>query len=409
MPVFEYQALDEKGRKRKGILNGESLAAAKQKLREEGLYPVEIWETSEQEGGPPRKRDFALLRFRGVGSRDLSAMTRELATLLGAGLPLVPSLSSLLVQTANPRLKKILAEIREEINEGESFAGSLSRYPRVFSPFYVNMVRAGETSGTLHLVLERVADYTEMQQALRGRVLASLAYPIFMFLVGASVLFFLTTFIIPKITSIFQEVHQDLPLITKILIGTSETVRSWWWGILIVAAGAFVSLRMAVRKSGRWAFAVDRIKLKMPLTGAIFHKILLARFSHTLGTLLGSGVPLLTALEIAKRVVHSGPMAEAVEKTRGDVAEGKSLAGTLSESGLFPPFVIQMISVGEQSGSLETMLLKVSRSCEEEASSRLVILTSLLEPVMILVMGALVAFIVVAILLPIFEMNQLIR
>lgn len=409
MPVFEYQALDEKGRKRKGILNGESLAAAKQKLREEGLYPVEIGETSEQEGGPQRKREFALLRFRGVAGRDLSAMTRELATLLGAGLPLVQSLSSLLAQTANSRLKKILAEIREEINEGESFAGSLSRYPRVFSPFYVNMVRAGETSGTLHLVLERVADYTEMQQALRGRVLASLAYPVFMFLVGASVLFFLTTFIIPKIASIFQEMHQDLPLITQILIGTSDVVRSWWWGMLIAAAGAFFALRLAVRKSGRWAFTLDRIKLKIPLTGNIFHKILLARFSHTLGTLLGSGVPLLTALEIAKRVVHNGPMAEAIEKTREDVSEGKSLAGTLSESGLFPPFVIQMISVGEQSGSLETMLLKVSRSCEEEASSRLVVLTSLLEPVMILVMGALVAFIVVAILLPIFEMNQLIR
>lgn len=409
MPVFEYQALDERGRKRKGILNGESLAAAKQKLREEGLYPVEIGETSEQEGDPQRKREFALLRFRGVAGRDLSAMTRELATLLGAGLPLVQSLSSLMAQTANPRLKKILAEIREEINEGESFAGSLSRYPRVFSPFYVNMVRAGETSGTLHLVLERVADYTEMQQALRGRVLASLAYPVFMFLVGASVLFFLTTFIIPKIASIFQEMHQDLPLITRILIGTSDVVRSWWWGMLIAAAGAFFALRLAVRKSGRWALTLDRIKLKIPLTGNIFHKILLARFSHTLGTLLGSGVPLLTALEIAKRVVHNGPMAEAIGKTREDVSEGKSLAGTLSESGLFPPFVIQMISVGEQSGSLEAMLLKVSRSCEEEASSRLVVLTSLLEPVMILVMGALVAFIVVAILLPIFEMNQLIR
>ncbi len=409
MPVFEYQALDEKGRKRKGILNGESLAAAKQKLREEGLYPVEIGETSEQEGGPQRKREFALLRFRSIAGRDLSAMTRELATLLGAGLPLVQSLSSLLAQTANSRLKTILAEIREEINEGESFAGSLSRYPRVFSPFYVNMVRAGETSGTLHLVLERVADYTEMQQALRGRVLASLAYPVFMFLVGASVLFFLTTFIIPKIASIFQEMHQDLPLITQILIGTSDVVRSWWWGMLIAAAGAFFALRLAVRKYGRWAFTLDRIKLKIPLTGNIFHKILLARFSHTLGTLLGSGVPLLTALEIAQRVVHNGPMAEAIGKTREDVSEGKSLAGTLSESGLFPPFVIQMISVGEQSGSLEAMLLKVSRSCEEEASSRLVVLTSLLEPVMILVMGALVAFIVVAILLPIFEMNQLIR
>lgn len=409
MPVFEYKALDEKGRKRKGILNGESLAAAKQKLREDGLYPVEISETSEKEGDTRRKKGLAGLRFRSVGGRDLSAMTRELATLLGAGLPLVPSLSSLMVQTANPRLKKILAEIREEINEGESFAGSLSRYPRVFSPFYVNMVRAGETSGTLHLVLERVADYTEMQQALKGRLLASLAYPVFMFLVGTSVLFFLTTVIIPKITSIFQEMHQDLPLITKVLIGISGAVRSWWWGILIVAAAAFVSLRMAVRKSRRWAFAIDRLKLRAPLMGTIFHKILLARFSNTLGTLLGSGVPMLTALEIAKRVVHNGPMAEVIEKTRGDVSEGRSLAGTLSESALFPPFVIQMISVGEQSGSIETMLLKISRSCEEDASSRLSVLTSLLEPVMILVMGALVAFIVVAILLPIFEMNQLIR
>lgn len=408
MPVFEYEAFDGKGRKRKGILDAESLAAVKGKLREKGHYPIEVRETTEKEA-PGGKVYFGRFRLRGASHRDVSAMTRELATLLGAGLPLVPALSSLLDQTANPRLRKILAEIREQINEGESFAGSLAGYPRVFSPFYVNMVQAGETSGTLHLVLERVADYTEMQQALRGKITASLAYPFFMFFVGALVLFFLTTVIIPKITSIFEEVNQDLPLITEILLGVSETVRSYWWAMALVATFLFIAVRLGVRRSEKWAFFMDRLKLKAPLAGTVFHKVLLARFAHTLGTLLQSGVPLLTALEISRRVVHNRPMASVIERAGAELAEGRTLADTLSGSDLFPPFVIQMISVGEQSGALENMLLKVSRSYEEEAASRLVVLTSLLEPVMILVMGLLVAFIVVSILLPIFEMNQLIR
>jgi len=257
MPVFEYDALDGKGRKRKGIVDAESLAAAKQKLRESGHYPIDISETTEKEG-PRRREDLVRSWLRGVGFRDLSAMTRELATLLGAGLPLIPSLSSLLSQTANPKLKKILAEVREQINEGESFAASLANYPRVFTPFYINMVRAGETSGTLHLVLERLADYTEMQQALRGKIKASLAYPIFMFLVGTLVLFFLTTVIIPKITAIFEEVNQDLPLITQILMGASDAVRSYWWGIALAVAFFLFVLRLGIRKSERWAFFMDR-------------------------------------------------------------------------------------------------------------------------------------------------------
>lgn len=203
--------------------------------------------------------------------------------------------------------------------------------------------------------------------------------------------------------------NQDLPLITEILLGVSETVRSYWWAMALVAALVYIALRLGVRRSEKWAFFMDRLKLKVPLAGTVFHKVLLARFAHTLGTLLQSGVPLLTALEISRRVVHNRPMASLIERAGTELAEGRTLADTLSGSDLFPPFVIQMISVGEQSGALENMLLKVSRSYEDEAASRLVVLTSLLEPVMILVMGLLVAFIVVSILLPIFEMNQLIR
>ena len=409
MPVYEYRALDIKGKSLKGIIDAESVFAARQRLRETNIFPVDLKETSaEEKNKAPTGRSIYAL-FNRVSLQEVSVMTRQLATLLGASLPLVPSLTALISQTTNPRLKKTLAQIKEEVNEGKSLARSISNYPGIFSPFYINMVRAGEASGALDIVLERVADFNESQQALRGKIKAALAYPLFMFLIGSIVLFFLTTFIVPKITGIFSEMHQTLPGITIFLISISGFLKSFWPAIVLIIIGSFIGLRYMFTKTLRGQYLWDKIKLKMPLFGSLTHKMAVARFSRTLGTLLESGVPMLTALSIVKNIVNNRLIADSIAEASRDVEEGQNLSATLSRSRLFPPIVTQMISAGEQSGTLEKMLYKVSDSLETEVESNITMMTSMLEPVMILVMGLLVGFIVISILLPIFEMNQLIR
>ncbi|MCK4467218.1 MAG: type II secretion system inner membrane protein GspF [Desulfobacterales bacterium] len=409
MPVYEYRALDIRGKSLKGIIDAESVFAARQRLRETNIFPVDLNETSvEEKNKMPTGRSIGTL-FNRVSLREVSVMTRQLATLLGASIPLVPSLTALISQTTNPQMKKTLAQIKEEVNEGSSLAWSISHYPGIFSPFYINMVRAGEASGALDIVLERLADFNESRQALQGKIKAALAYPMFMFLIGAIVLFFLTTFIVPKITGIFSEMHQTLPGITIFLISISGFLKSFWPAIVLIIIGSFIGLRYLFAKTLRGQYLWDKIKLKMPLLGSLTHKMAVARFSRTLGTLLESGVPMLTALSIVKNVVNNRLIADAIAEASINVEEGRNLSATLSKKRLFHPIVTQMISAGEQSGTLEAMLYKIADSLETEVESNITMMTSMLEPVMILVMGLLVGFIVVSILLPIFEMNQLIR
>ena len=336
-------------------------------------------------------------------------MTRQLATLLGAGLPLVQSLTTLIAQTSHPQLKTILSRVREEVNEGNSFSQTMTHYPQVFPAFYLNMVRAGEASGTLHLVLERLADFSEKQQALKGRVRAALAYPLFMFLIGSVVLFFLVTFVVPNVTRIFDEMHQTLPLITIILIGVSRFLETFWWVIVAGLIGAFVALKYFLSKTQKGRTLLDRTLLALPVIGQMNRKMAVARFSRTLGTLLESGVPLLASLEIVRNIVGNSLISAAIQKAGHDVREGQSLSAPLARSGIFPAISVEMISVGEQSGNLEPMLYRIAEAYEKEVESSITMLTSLLEPIMILVMGLAVGFIVVSILLPIFEMNQLVR
>ena len=409
MPVYEYRALNDRGKKVKGIIDADSLVAARQKLRETSIFPIDLKESTAGEKGDAAEKKSLASFFTRVSFREVTTMTRQLATLLNGGLPLITALSAILSQMTNPLLKKTLAQVKEDVNEGKSFGQSLSLYPRMFSPFYVNMVRAGEASGTLDIVLERLADVTENQQAMRGKIKAALAYPIFMFFIGAFVLFFLTTFVIPKITGIFEEMHQTLPGITVFLISISSFLKSYWLFIVIFMIAAFFVLRYSVKRTARGQLIWDTVKIRSPLSGPLMQKMAVARFSRTLGTLLQSGVPLLTALSIVKNVVNNQLLAAAIETAGTDVEAGHALSGTLSKSAFFPPMAVQMISAGEHSGNVETMLSKVADSYEHEVESTIVALTSILEPLMILVMGAFVGFIVVSILLPIFEMNQLIR
>jgi len=409
MPVYEYSALDTYGHRRKGIIDAGSVVAARQKLRETDIFPVELSEASEQKRKETAVRGGAVRLFRRVGLKELALMTRQLATLIGAGLPLVPSLSALVAQIRNPLLKTTLAQIREEVNEGNSLTQSMSHFPKVFPPFYINMVRAGEASGTINLVLERLADFQEGQQTMKTKIRSALAYPLFMFFIGSGVLFFLVTFVVPNITNIFREMNQTLPGITVFLIVVSGFMKSLWWVLLLILLTGIVGARYAIQKTEQGRHLWDRLKLNAPLFGGLNRKIAVARFSRTLGTLLQSSVPLLSALEIARNVVDNRVIADEIRRVAKDVEEGQSLSAPLSRNGFFPSIAVEMISVGEQSGNMETMLFRVADAYEKEVEANILLVTSLLEPAMILVMGAVVGFIVVSILLPIFEMNQLIR
>jgi general secretion pathway protein F len=409
MPIYEYMGLDQSGRKVKGSIDAGNVVAARQKLREGNIYPVELGEAEVKKQADGRTLSGRTSLFGKVRFSDLSIMTRQLATLLGAGLPLVPSLATLVSQTNHPQLKKTLAKIKEEVNEGKSLTAGMSLFPQIFSPFYVNMVKAGEASGTMNLVLQRLADFTESQQALRTKIRTALAYPLIMFFVGASVLLFLVTFVVPNITKVFEEMHQTLPGITILLISVSGFLKSFWWLLILALCFFLLIARYAINNTDGGQYFLDKIKLKAPLIGRLNQKIAVARFSRTLGTLLQSGVPLLTSLEIVGNVVNNRLMADAIRQAAKDVEEGQSLSVPLSKNGFFPPIATEMIAIGEQSGNMETMLHRIADAFETEAAANVMTLTSLMEPMMILLMGFLVGFIVISVLLPIFEMNQLVR
>jgi len=407
MPVYEYIALDRAGKNIAGIIDADSSAAARQKLRTSGKYPVQVKQTttkvkSEQGSG------FALPSFfNRVSADDIYALTRQLATLLNAGIPLVGALDALMEQTSNPPLKKIVAQIKESVNEGNSLTASLSRHPKLFSNIYINMVRAGEASGSLDVVLERLADFGEHQQALKGRFQAALVYPVFMAIVGSGVLFFLLSFVVPNLTRIFTEMKQVLPLPTTILIWFSAFMRSYWWLIVAVIVAIIFGVKEAIKKpKGRYFW--DRLKLRLPVIGQINRKIALSRFGRTLGSLLQSSVPLITSLQIVRNIVNNVLIGDVIDEAMEDIQAGKSLNLALSRSEWFPPVFRQMVSVGEQSGDLEGMLHKIADAYEREVETRITGMTSLIEPIMILLMAVVVGFIVISILLPIFEMNQMV-
>ena len=408
MPVYEYTALDAKGKTTSGIIDADGAPAARQRLRSSGIFPVSIKEAQEiAEKKAPRSFDLSRY-FTRVKPAETAMMTRQLATLISAGFPLVSALGALLPQTKSHGFKRILAKIKDSIVEGNSFAQALSQYPGTFSQLYVNMVRAGETSGTLEIVLDRLADITEKQQDLKNRIQTALAYPIFMCFIGILVLFVLLTYIVPNITSIFAEMNQVLPAPTRLLIFLSGFFRLYWWIILGALLAAAVTLHRAKKtEKGRYWF--DKIILSLPVFGVLAGKLAVARFTRTLGSLLENGVSMLIALEIVKNITGNQLIADTVENAAQGVSKGQGLGDALSEGQTFPQLAIQMVQVGEQSGELEAMLNKVADVFEKEVETSIMRLTSYMEPLMILLMGSVVGFIVLSICLPIFEMNQLIR
>jgi len=411
MPVYEYNALNIKGKTVSDIIDADSITAARQKLRAANIYPISIKEVYERES---KKEGGRLSNFltRPLSARvkpaELAMMTRQLATLLGAGFPLVSAIYTLVPQASSTAFRRILSQIKDNIEEGSSFAEALALYPDTFSDIYINMVKSGESSGTLELVLQRLADISERQQELSTQIRTAMAYPILMLIIGIIVLFVLLTYIVPSITAIFTDMGQTLPAPTRFLIATSEFMKSGWW--MLILGGIVLLLGFQrLKKNEKARYRMDQIVFKLPGFGTLIQKLAVGRFARTLSTLLDNGVSLLVALTIVKNVVGNKPVAEAIAHAAGEVEKGNSLARTLGASTIFPHIAVQMVQVGEQSGNLETMLSKVADIYEREVENTILRLTSLLEPAIILVMGVLVGFIVLSICLPIFEMNQLVR
>jgi general secretion pathway protein F len=406
MPVYEYQALNKKGKQISGFIDARSMAAAKSRLRETRIFPISMSEVADTPGSGKNIKTFSLFNAR-ISIADTAIMTRQLSTLISAGFPLITALNTLLPQIKKPSLKRILSKVKDTIEEGKSFAMALGQYPGIFSSIYINMVRAGEASGTLGVVLERLADISEKQSKMNRKIKSALAYPILMALIGTGVLFFLMTVIVPNITAIFDEMNHSLPFTTDVLIKTSHFLKQWWWLILVFILLSVTGVKL-LKKRAPVQEAMDRMILKIPGVGDLIKKIAVARFSRTLGALLENGVTLLDALDIVKNIVGNKVIEAVVIEARNEVEKGRELGRALEQTPYMPYLSVQMIKVGERTGNLESMLKKTAHVYEEEIETTVMGITSLLEPVIILVMAVVVGFIVLSICLPIFEMNQLV-
>lgn len=415
MAVYEYIALDTAGKSRKGILDADSLEAATQKLRSLGLYPSRLAETAAVPRAGGRKLGLlAQLRgrlkglFQRVSKRDLTYATRQMSILLNAGLPLESCLSAVIEQSEGTALHRVMAQVRERIKEGSSFAAALQEHPRVFNETYTTMIAAGEASGTLEIVMGGLADFAEQQMELSRKIQSVLAYPLLMLIVGIGVVFFLMVYVIPKVTEIFVDMKQTLPLPTIILINISTFVQTYWMFMPFMLLALWFGFKRYLKtRSGR--MRMHKLALTLPVVGPLVHSIAIARFSRTLGTLVKNGVPLLKAMAIVRTVAGNVVLRQAVDEVSQEVSEGQGLSKPLAKRKIFPPTMVRMVSAGEQSGSLDEMLLRLSDLTESEVASRLTVLTSLIEPLMILFLGVVVGFVVLSVLLPIFEMSSLLH
>lgn len=404
MPVFEYQAIAKAtGKSIKGMIDAESAVAARRKLREQQLLPTNIKETfTKERSGQAAPGGLTLGR---VSVRDLGMMTRQLAVLLQAGMPLVQSLSALLDQTSNARLKKTIFDVRDRVQSGATLADSLEAHGRIFSPLYVNMIRAGEAGGALEQILFRLADIQEHQAKMNAKIVSTMAYPGFMALFAVGVISFLMIVIVPRIQEIFTAQEQELPRITEIMINTSNFTRDYWYVVLAALAIVYAIWRIWVaREDGRVQW--DKFLLNMPLFGPLRVKLVCARMARTLGTMLQSGLTMMRALEVVSTVIQNKYVERAMEDIKAGVRRGRDLAAPLKETGIFPPMLLHMVELGERSGEIENMLIKVADTYDDDVRMTVDTLVGLLEPVIIVIMGLFVGFLVLAVLLPILNMTQ---
>lgn len=411
MPVYAYKGIAKSGKATSGVRDAESPKALRQLLRKDGIV---VTETSLAKGAQAKKSSGKGLQkevsfgefLQGVKKTEVAAFARQLSTMLRAGIPLAESLGALFEQAEHEKFKQVLGTVRTDVNEGMSLADALAKHSTVFEDLFVSMVRAGETAGNLDDVLTRLADFMESSAKLKSKVQGAMIYPVIMLVVGTVIMAVLMIAVVPKITSLFDDQGVALPLNTQLLIGLSDFLGAFWFYLFLVIVLGFAGFRYWARTpEGRksWHSTV----LRMWLVGPLVRQVAVARFARTMGTMLQAGVPMLKVLETSKAVLGNEVLVGVVEDAKIAVTEGESLAVSLKRSGHFPPAVTHMIAVGERSGSLEDMLLRVADAFEGDVDMKLDRLTGMLEPIMLVIMGGSVAFIVFSILMPMMEMQKL--
>lgn len=411
MAAFEYLALDARGREKKGVLEADTARLARQLLRQQSLTPLEVSETSgrEKKARSGQARGPSTPTFRGgIKTNDLALLTRQIATLSAAGTPLEESLSAVSRQSEKQRIKSLLLSVRAKVMEGHTFASALSDYPKVFPEIYQATVSAGEQSGHLDAVLERLADYTEERQAANATVKKALIYPSVLVVASILIVGFLLAYVVPQVVQVFDGMDQELPALTQGMLATSAFVRQWGLAVAGVALVTVIAFQRAMRGEA-FKIRIHAILLKLPLFKRLIRGFNTAQFARTLSILAASGVPVLEALDIGSQVITNRPMRKAVNTAAAQVREGSTLSDALERTGYFPPMLLHLIASGESSGQLDSMLEKAATHQERELNSLMAIFLGLFEPVVILIMGGVVLTIVLGILLPIFEMNQLVN
>ena len=403
MPAFEYVALDQTGRTRKGVEEGDSSRQVRTRLREKGLMPMSVNEVAEKQ---------SVLRMPILQPRikplELSLATRQMATLARAGMPIEEVLGTVARQSEAPRVKATLSAVRTRVMEGLPLAHAMGEFPSVFPAIYRTTIAAGEQAGRMDLVLERLADNVEAQNAMRQKIQLAMFYPAILTIVALLVVVALLTYVVPEVVQVFTGMNQQLPWLTRALIATSDTVREWGWLMLLgIVAAVIVTRQILKRPSARYRW--DNMLLKLPLIGRLVRGLNTARFARTLNILAGSGVPLLDALNMSASVISNTPMRDAVTDAARRVREGSGIGHALERSGYFPPMTLSLIKSGESSGTLDKMLERAAETQERELEARIAMVMGVFEPLLILAMGGVVLIIVLAILLPIFELNQLVN
>lgn len=403
MPIFEYKGIKKTGADTRGIVDADNVRNARLKLKKEGIYVTEIRDKKRTLAA--KKSKTSSFGQKSVPVKDLALMTRQLATLVKANIPLVDALSAVSEQTENPSLSESIADCKNQVNEGSQFHKSLSKYPHIYSKIYISMAEAGEASGSLDTILMRLAEFLEATADLRARVSSALTYPIIMLVVVLGVMVGLFTFVIPQIVNIFASFPElTLPWYTQVVIYVSDIFVNYWILILGLIGGSYLLFTMWKKTpagSAQW----DAISLKLPLFGPIVRMIAVARFTRTLATLLVGGVPMLQALEIVRNVVDNAVIAKAIEEARLNISEGESIAGPLKKSEQFPPLVIHMVSIGEKTGDLENMLTQVSDAYDFQVRTKVEAMTSLINPVITIIMGFIIFIVVISVVIPMMDMT----
>lgn len=402
MPVFEYKGTTAEGKQISGTIQADNFQKAKDQLKKDSIFLFDLKNKAE------KKKDIPiLLSSKRVDIKNLCIMTRSLATLIKSNVPLVDSLTTLTKQIAHPVLTPALVQIRNQVNEGEPFHKVLSQYPKIFNTTYVSMCKAGENSGTLDIILLKLAEFTENQAELTNKIRSALAYPTLMIFFTFSMVLFLFTYVIPKITTLFED-ENTIPWHTSLIMATSQyIINSWLHLIIATLAILFFTYRWTKTQKGRQK--IDTLLLQFPIIGKIIRATAISRFSRTLATLLKGGVPMLQAMDIVQNVANNVVLKKAIQSAQANIREGEPIARPLQESGQFPPMTIQMIKIGEKTGELEDMLVKISDTYDFQVNTEVNTLTSLLAPIMIIIMGGTVGFIVFSVITPIMEMYQSVK